>query len=294
MISFRSHVLTIIAVFAALAVGVVLGGGPLADVGDDVRATSATEEPADADSSAAVTYGDAYASALAPGLLQGRLDGRSVAVVTMPGADETEVTALSEEVALAGGAVSGVFRIAPALLEVGEKSLVDTLGSQLVAQDAEAADAEASTYVRMGQLIGQSVSSGVEEPRPASPKNRAVREALVGAGLLELPAEEADRAPLVLVVLGTAPSADAAPISAGVLEGLTSRTVGMVVAGDTSDGAGQLAALRAEAGLATAASVDGIDTAAGRTTTVLALARAISTDGGSFGATGSDGPVPLG
>ena len=63
----------------------------------------------------------------------------------------------------------------------------------------------------------------------------------------------------------------------------------------TSDGgAGQLGRFRADPAAATVASVDGIDTAAGRVTAVLALARSLSTPGGSFGASGSDGPVPLG
>ena len=33
MISFRTHVVTLVAVFLALAVGVVLGGGPLSELG---------------------------------------------------------------------------------------------------------------------------------------------------------------------------------------------------------------------------------------------------------------------
>ena len=42
------------------------------------------------------------------------------------------------------------------------------------------------------------------------------------------------------------------------------------------------------------ATVDGVDTSAGRVTSVLALARALTTPGGSFGVSGADGPVPLG
>ena len=42
------------------------------------------------------------------------------------------------------------------------------------------------------------------------------------------------------------------------------------------------------------ATVDGIDTSAGRTAAVLTLARALGTKGGAFGASGADGPVPVG
>ena len=44
MITLRHHLLTIVAVFLALAAGIVLGGGPLSDVGPTVATSSA--EPA--------------------------------------------------------------------------------------------------------------------------------------------------------------------------------------------------------------------------------------------------------
>ena len=40
MISYRHHIVSLVAVFLALAVGVVLGGGPLSDLGRDDRAAS--------------------------------------------------------------------------------------------------------------------------------------------------------------------------------------------------------------------------------------------------------------
>ena len=68
-----------------------------------------------------------------------------------------------------------------------------------------------------------------------------------------------------------------------------------MVVGDTTDGGeGQLGRLRAEPVSAEVATVDGVETTAGQVTSVLALARAIETDGGAFGASGADGPVPLG
>ena len=40
--------------------------------------------------------------------------------------------------------------------------------------------------------------------------------------------------------------------------------------------------------------LDGVDTAAGRVATILTLQRSLTTPGGAFGASGADGPVPLG
>ena len=45
MITLRHHLLSIVAVFLALAAGIVLGGGPLSDVGATV-ATSSGEKAA--------------------------------------------------------------------------------------------------------------------------------------------------------------------------------------------------------------------------------------------------------
>ena len=45
---------------------------------------------------------------------------------------------------------------------------------------------------------------------------------------------------------------------------------------------------------ASVATLDGIDTSAGRTAAVMLLQRALTTPGGSFGASGADGAVPLG
>ena len=53
MISYRHHIVSLVAVFLALAVGVVLGGGPLTDLGRDDPAASADTGPAAIEPSAA-------------------------------------------------------------------------------------------------------------------------------------------------------------------------------------------------------------------------------------------------
>jgi hypothetical protein len=110
------------------------------------------------------------------------------------------------------------------------------------------------------------------------------------------PGEVAQRSPLVLVVLGTdAGDEGSDAILAGLAQGLAVQAGGVVVAGTTSDGAeGQLGRLRADPVSAAVATLDGVDTAAGRMATILTLQRSLTTPGGAFGASGADGPVPLG
>ncbi|WP_322919265.1 copper transporter [Nocardioides renjunii] len=302
MISLRHHALTIVAVFLALAAGIVLGGGPLSDVGPTV-ATSSPQDDAAADrSQPQADYTEQFVSTLAPPVLAGRLADRSVAVVTVPGADEQLVTALAEQVGSAGGTISARYELGDDLVDPGQKSLVDTLGSQLLTQQAEGdVPAEASTYDRIGQLLGLALATkeaGGEDP---TGKTRAVADAISGAGLLTAPEKAGRRAPLVLLVLGEdAQDEGADAVLAGLVQGLAAQAAGVVVAGVTSDGVsadgepGQLGRLRADPVAAGVASVDGIDTVAGRVATVIALQRSLTTPGGAFGASGADGAVPLG
>lgn len=297
MITLRHHVLTIVAVFLALAAGIVLGGGPLSDVGPTVATAGQERSEAPATGTAQTDYTERFVTALEPPVIAGRLTDRSVALVTVPGADEQVVSALAAQVEAAGGRVSARYDLSEDLVDAGQKSLVDTLGSQLVTQQAEGdIAAEASTYDRFGQLLGLAVATKDAEGEDVNGKSRAIADAISGAGLMAKPDSVDRRAPLVLLVLGTdADDEGSDAILAGLAGGLAAQATGVVVAGVTSDGgSGQLGRFRADPAAAGVASVDGIDTLAGRVATILTLQRSLTTPGGSFGASGSDGAVPLG
>lgn len=298
MITLRHHVLTIVAVFLALAAGIVLGGGPLSDVGPVV--TSASKERPAAEAEGGDPQGDyteSFVTTLAAPILGARLAERGVALLTLPGADEQVVTALAGQVSAAGGTVTARYDLGADLVDPAQKSLVDTLGSQLLTQQAEGVVAtDASTYDRIGQLIGLAVASKVAEGEALTRKSRAIADAVTGAGLMKQPEDVSRRAPLVLVVLGTdAKDEGSDAILAGLASGLAAQATGVVVAGTLADGgSGQLGRLRTDPAAASVASLDGIDTSAGRLAAVILLQRALTTPGGSFGASGADGAVPLG
>ncbi|CAI9415282.1 copper transporter [Nocardioides sp. T2.26MG-1] len=287
MISYRHHIVSLVAVFLALAVGVALGGGPLSELGRDDRPASATTRQQRAATSGA-SFGDEFAAASAAALYDGGLRDHSVSVVTLPGASGDVVSALGAQVEAAGGEIAGTYDVLPALTDPEEKSLVDTLGSQLMTQlGSGAVTSDASTYVRLGQLVGLATAT-TDLP---SEDALSVRQSLAGAELLTSP-EDAMRAPIVLVVLGTSTNP---AILSGLVAGLSAKASGVVVAGDAAAaaGSGDLAALRSEPAADKVATVDGADTPLGQVTTVLALIRSISVKGGAFGASGSDGAVPL-
>jgi len=287
VISYRHHIVTLVAVFLALAVGVALGGGPLSDLGHDARPVSATvQHRVTVQRSAA--YGDEFAAAVAPQLYADGLRNRSVAIVTLPGADGDVVSELGAQLQAAGGTVASTYDVGRTLMDPSEKALVDTLGRKLAGQlSSGAVSSQASTYVRAGELVGVGVAGTTVPSSDAA----SVRATLAGGELMTSP-QNAVRAPVVLVVLGR--STDPAILS-GLVHGLTARATGVVVAGDTASAtpSGDLGRLRSSAAADGAATVDGVDTPLGQVTAVLAVEHAFTVQGGSFGASGSDGPVPL-
>jgi hypothetical protein len=290
VISYRHHIVSLLAVFLALAVGIVLGGGPLTELGraEPPAADAPGAQRATQQVQRSAAFGDDFAAAGAATLYDGRLEGQAVSLLTLPGAAKDDVDALGAQVEAGGGTVAGTYVARPALVSAGEKSLVDTLGSQLMTQLGKGAvSADAPTYERLGELLG--IALGASDA--SAEDTTSVRQSLAGAELLTSPSEP-EASGLVLVVLGD--EIDDA-ILAGLVTGLADRATGVVVAGDTASGAsGDLKALRGEELADEVATVDGVDTGIGRVTAALALARSVRVQGGSFGASGSDGAVPLG
>jgi hypothetical protein len=115
MIDFRYHLVSLISVFLALAVGIVLGAGPL----NEPIARGLTErvqqlqDDRDArvdqlrTAQAAITNRDTFITQLQPGLVADQLGGRSVVVVTLPGFDPDAVKPVTTAITEAGAKVTG-------------------------------------------------------------------------------------------------------------------------------------------------------------------------------------------
>ncbi len=300
MISFRHHLVSLVAVFLALTVGIVLGGGPLSDLGrvsDDAAAT-AHESDQSADEVAADAFANKFATSTAPRVLADRLKSQTVVMLTMPGADAAATKSLAGLVKTGGGTLVGRYDVQPALVDPNEKSLVDTLGSQLLTSlKNPGIPPDATTYVRMGRLLGLGVATHTTGGMAMGPNATSVIESLQAAELLTT-TSTTKRGALVLVVLGAEPAPDtgADVIVSGLLTGLKQASNGVVVAGSTASGeSGLLSLLRVDEAAAAAVSMtDSVQTGAGQVTAVLALAAAGDDKVGSFGASGSDGSVPLG
>jgi len=299
VISFRSHVVSLLAVFLALAVGVVLGGGPLSEVGrgataDDVTAAQHEASQARTEAKQATAFADSFALTTAGRTLAHGLDGQTVVVLAMPGADDDQVAAVTGLVDTAGGTVVGRYQLQASLFDADQGSLVDTLGSQLT--DLYQKDAPSlTTYPRIGRLLGTGVSTSSVAGNDFDSGAVAIRESLKGADLVTEIGDPVRRGALVLVVLGAEPATDSGVdmMLSGVAAGLAQVARGVVVAGSTGSAqSGLLAALRG-ADAKDVSTADSLETAPGQVGAVLALIAASGGSVGSYGASGSDGAVAL-
>ncbi len=219
-----------------------------------------------------------------------------VSVLAFPGVPEATMTAVTEEIGVAGGVLAGSYQVEPALVSPGEQALVDTLGSQLSTQlSATAVDEEPAAYNRIGQLLGIAIANTTGRGAKATDEAASIRQSLSGAELVRAVGTPTKRASYVVVLLGedTDPADD--PIYREILTGLAQHAPALVVAASTADGQdGRLDRLRDESFTSEVATVDGVDTPAGLSTTLLALTEWPDTRGGAYGASGADGAVSLG
>ena len=114
MIDFRYHVVSLISVFLALAVGIALGAGPLKEtIGDTLTGqVQQLRDEKDAlrteldDTTGALKDSETYIDAAGPQLLDGALTGRRVAVIALGDVPETTQTALDQRLDQSGATVT--------------------------------------------------------------------------------------------------------------------------------------------------------------------------------------------
>jgi hypothetical protein len=207
MLSLRYHITSLVAIFAALAVGIALGGGPLQrDGGKTTRdLVKAREQLAAARTTATAgqansAFVDRYVLGTAGPLVGGSLAKRSVAVVELPGADSAAVAGVTDLVSQAGGTVTGTLKLANKVDQAGNRQLVDALTTQMVAQAKDISlPASQPTYARLGYLVGRALGSTT----PTAAYDDTAVSLVAGldtAGLASTSGQPTGRSGLVLVV----------------------------------------------------------------------------------------------
>lgn len=139
MIDFRYHLVSLVAVFLALAVGIVLGAGPLAQpIGetltgqvDKLREDRNALSNQLAESKEKLTTSERVSDAFARRIFDKLLAGVNVAVVVLPGADGEDVKKVSEKIGQAGGAVSAQINLREEFFSPEKKAYREALSGQI-------------------------------------------------------------------------------------------------------------------------------------------------------------------
>jgi hypothetical protein len=313
VIDFRYHVVSIVAVFLALALGLFLGSTTLQGrVFDDLKGrTNQLSHQRDALSAQLGAANDrlksdqAFDKALLPYAVSGRLSGQLVSVISAPGTSDATRKQVIAAIEAAGGTLSADVRLQNAIVAPQQDAFLAAL-TERVAIPGHPADASADGAERAAAQLAAVLGVRPSAHALSATTTETVLSAYSTGKLISVANTTATpRAGTLAVVLtGPAPVAgtDAATVKAAqtflvdLLRDLDLTSLGAVVAtpmpavGASSD-AGEAAAA---AGLTKQVStVTGVDTPAGQIATVFALAAQVDGVAGRFGLTQQGSPLPV-
>ncbi len=310
MIDFRYHIVSLVAVFLALALGLFLGSTTLQqpvlnNITAQVKALSHDLGNAQAANGQLRTQNgqdQQFLQALAPYAVAHRLEGSTVAVVVMPGVDGSVADAVNTMVGQAGAAVTARVQIQSSFFDPSQATLLNGLASRLRPPGVHlpSGSGEARASAELAAVLGARPG---RTPVPTG-REQAVLTSYSDANVISVNGSVNDVRPASLtVVLAPDPTtfdADRRVAAANGIYGfsrdLAAASGGTVLAGpvsaaNSSDGALQVARTSSTrpADLAT---VDSVDGPAGQIAVDFALVEVFDGRTGDFGF-GQGAAVPL-
>jgi Copper transport outer membrane protein, MctB len=302
VIDFRYHLVSLVAVFLALAVGIVLGAGPLNDtlgnaLEKQTKALTAQKRALQGQVTTLqdqVNYGEDVAADLVAPSVFGRLTGDRVVIVSMPGADGKLTDALTRVLGQAGASVTGQVKLSASYVDPNQSTLVGDLATHLAPTgmslpitgpyDEAAFVLSDALVTRSATLMGKPDENSV-----------ALLSGYRQAGLLSVTGDVDQRANLALVVAADAPQTATDATNAAnasllpLLSALDDTGRGVLVAGPegSADTGGFLRAVRDDHDARRLISTeDTANLASGRIGTILSLLEQYLGGVGHYG----DGP----
>jgi len=330
VIDFRYHLVSIVAVFLALALGIVLGSTELQPAAYNfLNSTSAKLQnqldQATSQRDAAqqqASQGEQYAQAVEPTVLHNLLTGRKLLIVTEPGAQSSVVSGITAAANDAGATVTGQINLQPKFFDTSgttQDSLNQT--TQDVAQTASIQLDTSATYQQQAaQVIASEIltsrsgggDQGTANQGSANQGTAAATmlQAYAASQFLSTTGQPATQATLAVVVTPqNAPSDGSADqldqVLVPLVQELAAKSSATVVVGSSAgSGAGSpIAVLRSNNVSNQVSTVDDADLASGQTVAVQALAaqlaggKAVSygfTANGASAVAPSPAPTPTG
>jgi hypothetical protein len=330
VINFRYHIVSIVAVFLALAIGIVLGATELQGASIDVLNRTNADLSGELGASRAqnqalqqqVTADQSFAQDDEARLLDGLLASQRVVVVTAPGAPGSVINGVTAAVQQAGASVTGQVNLQPRLLDASQsnQTFLSSLVQQLAPADGIAPNG--TPLQQAAQLLGSAIltkadpsgggtsSGGGTGSGPGTGDSAATRQSVLSSyaqeGLLSVSgplssSQTSVAATLAIVVIPATPPSggDNDPMNQGLItlaQELDTAGLGTVMAGAVSaSGSGSaINALRSSSVSAQISSVDDADILIGQIVTVQALAQELTGHkAGSYGEdAGSTGVGP--
>jgi len=325
VIDFRYHLVSIVAVFLALAIGIVLGStelqGPTYNLLNQTTAKLQNElDQASSQRDAAqqqASLGQNYAQAVEPVVLHNLLAGQRLLIVTEPGAPASVVTAISSAATQdAGATVTGQIALQSKFFDNSDTTLaalnqinlamsqadgiVLTTGTTYQDQAAQVIAGEiltAGSGSSAGALPGSSPSTSSGQDTNA----QTMLGAYANEGFLTISGQPSVPATLVVIVTPQAAPSDgsADPVDqllVPVAEELAAKSSATVAAGVSADsGPGSpIAVLRASSAASKVSTIDDADFVAGQSVVIQALAAQLNgANPGSYGfANGASAVAP--
>jgi Copper transport outer membrane protein, MctB len=311
MIDFRYHLVSIVAVFLALGLGIVLGATALQPSTVGVLDKTSQQEyqqiiglrASVSQLQQQVGSNDQFAQAAAPLLLHELLAGQRVVLVAGPGASGQVIAGITQALTEAGATISGQVQLQARFFDASSATQ-EQLG-QLAQQLASPGTTLTGTPVaQASEVLASAILTKDGPGQPvAGQRDSASAAQLSGfgaGGFLNVVGHPNARATLAVVVIPAAPqsTSDSNPVSQGLVtlaQELYQAGQGTVVAG-TVGGSGLGSAInvmRAEGRAGHLSSVDNADHTVGQIVVAQALYEQLRGISGNYGATSTAaGPSP--
>jgi hypothetical protein len=317
VIDFRYHLVSIVAVFLALAIGIVLGSTELQ--GHTIDALNATSNLLSGELKAAqaqsgayqkqVSAGETFLQTSEPRLLGGLLTGDKLVIVTEPGAQSSVVQGIAKAAAIAGATVTGQVALQPKFYDVSgaTQSSLSTINNSIASPDGILLDTPANPQTAYQQQAAQLIAAAIVDksdtqldglPTAAA---QALLSSYAQAGYLTLSGTVTNRGTLAVIVAPQSAPSDGAndpanQVLLAIAQEFATASAVTMVAGDTSGSAqpgSAMSVLRSSSVSSSVSSVDNADTTLGQITAVQAIAAQLAgAKPNSYGISGASAVSP--
>jgi hypothetical protein len=313
LIDFRYHIVSLVAVFLALALGLFLGSTTLQSTvthnlqrqADRVTSLNQQLKTRNSQLSGELGHEHTFVADIERYAVAGRLPGAGVAVVSAPGVSGDDRQAMDTTLALAGATVTADVQLQPGYLDPTQDAELGGLANQLRLPGRTLPSGDGST--RVSAELAAVLATRPGRPAVSRATTQATLSALSAGKFISVAGDPPAHPATITVLLAPAPSPAVSATTAQTQNSIlltlaaklrASSSTTVLAARSTTPpiAGGILAAAAADAAVSKSVSTvdlgdDDADPAAGRIAVVLALAAAPSSKVGSYGLSLSP-PVP--